>query len=408
LDDGQGYRSTPRYDAECDSDQNDGDEGCALEWKHRLDAVEEPNVLRVRLIKENAVGGGCGDISFYEAGDDRQFAAKTAKKYDRSVYEEFASFHLVYKRAGKKHPNLVRARGIATISQTGRPALILDKIDGPDGEALRDGLRTCWDKGYISHAEYWGAIQFIGRRLFSVADYLAKAGVVHCDIKLQNFVVDEKTGEPIVVDLGNAAEKGKPAVGTEQYCAPEQEFGLGTVDDRTDVFSVGTTVFALAEGERYGQMRNARRRFRSPKTGLVLNRLTKQGKGKRVYVAGKPVRRPGTATVDTAYTRSLSDTMARRKADRPSAMEATMSEFFDDPLTDDATALDTLRRVAAFTRTGNWRYRGFQPAVERQLPDATLPRPALATSTKAAIHRMAENHAMRAADKRKQAEKSGD
>jgi serine/threonine protein kinase len=287
--------------------------------------------------------GGCGEVAFYAATDGRQFAGKTSKTAGNLLYEEYGNFRKVYDRAGK-HANLVNAYGIINVA--GNHVMLLDRITGPNGAALRTRLRACKENGHISHAQYWGAIQFIGRRLMSVANHLAKAGIAHCDIKPENFLIDEKTGEPIVVDLGNATEKNKSARGTLLFCAPEQDSPTNGVDERTDVFGIATTLFALAEGESFGQMRTQNGLFRYPNTGLFLDLEIEETTGRTI--AGKPNHLPGTATVGTAYTSSVRHMMQDDKENRPSAREAVKAEFFDDPLTDDDTARATLRRVATF------------------------------------------------------------
>lgn len=80
------------------------------------------------------------------------------------------------------------------------------------------------------------------------------AGVVHCDVKPANIVIEEHTGRPVLVDFGLAyrerasSSPGGVTMGTPAYMAPEQgplaEVGA-RVTGAVDVYSFGCTAFDL-------------------------------------------------------------------------------------------------------------------------------------------------------------------
>ena len=76
------------------------------------------------------------------------------------------------------------------------------------------------------------------------------AGVVHRDIKPANIMISE-SGAPVLLDFGLAQARGRDfetltdsgdLLGTPSYMSPEQIKGTG-VDDRSDVYSLGATLF---------------------------------------------------------------------------------------------------------------------------------------------------------------------
>nr|MCU0256099.1 serine/threonine protein kinase [Vicinamibacterales bacterium] len=80
--------------------------------------------------------------------------------------------------------------------------------------------------------------------------------VVHRDIKPLNLIIERRRQRLKVLDFGIAkmADSGITAagmmIGTANYMSPEQMRGDATIDHRSDIFSVGATVFELLTGTR--------------------------------------------------------------------------------------------------------------------------------------------------------------
>jgi serine/threonine protein kinase/Tfp pilus assembly protein PilF len=112
-----------------------------------------------------------------------------------------------------------------------------------EGDDARPGA---WDGGFVATA---------ARLVASVADALDhahRAGVIHRDVKPSNILV-RADGTPVLTDFGLAREEGLPSmtltgdfVGTPYYVSPQQVVSRSVkVDHRTDVFSLGVTLYEL-------------------------------------------------------------------------------------------------------------------------------------------------------------------
>ncbi len=93
----------------------------------------------------------------------------------------------------------------------------------------------------------------IAARAADALDYAHRQNVVHRDIKPANIMLETGSGNVKLTDFGIAritnASKTKAGMilGTPSYMSPEQLAG-DEVDGRSDVFSLGTTLFQLVTG----------------------------------------------------------------------------------------------------------------------------------------------------------------
>ncbi len=124
--------------------------------------------------------------------------------------------------------------------------LVMKYISGGD---LSSRLRAAPEGKIDENTVCEWAIQII-----DVLDYLHNqpSTIVYRDLKPSNIMVDSYTGRAMLIDFGIARsisqkeEKGVTAVGTMGYAPPE--LFSGNVEPRSDIYSLGSTMFHLLTG----------------------------------------------------------------------------------------------------------------------------------------------------------------
>ncbi|HEX9963029.1 MAG TPA: protein kinase, partial [Pyrinomonadaceae bacterium] len=127
----------------------------------------------------------------------------------------------------------------------GRFYLVMKYISGGDLAArLRSSPEGRVDEASVTE---W-AIQ-----VADVLDYLhnRQPPIVYRDLKPSNIMIDGNSGRVMLIDFGiarwvNKEEKGVTAVGTMGYAPPE--LFSGNVEARSDIYSLGSTMFHLLTG----------------------------------------------------------------------------------------------------------------------------------------------------------------
>jgi predicted ATPase len=149
------------------------------------------------------------------------------------------------------HPGIVKTVGFGMLEDTGLPFVAMEWLDGEDLAA-----RQRREPLSISQS-----IE-LGIRVAEALDAAHSAGVIHRDIKPGNIFLcrsEDLSGalgdwSPKLVDFGVAAKadmrsvRTLDVVGTPAYMAPEQARGDAIIDARSDIYSLGATLFELIAG----------------------------------------------------------------------------------------------------------------------------------------------------------------
>ncbi|XP_020090646.1 serine/threonine-protein kinase prpf4B isoform X2 [Ananas comosus] len=182
-------------------------------------------------------------------------------------------------KAGKGDPEEVAIKIIRnneTMYKAGLEELvILKKLAGADPEDKRHCVRFISSFKYRNHLclvfeslhmnlrevlKKFGrniglkltAVRAYGKQLFIALKHLRNCGVLHCDIKPDNMLVNEAKNVLKLCDFGNAMFAGKneitPYLVSRFYRAPEIILGL-PYDHPLDIWSVGCCLYELYSGK---------------------------------------------------------------------------------------------------------------------------------------------------------------
>ena len=202
-------------------------------------------VIADRYELEELVGSG-GVSNVFRAHDrllERHVAIKLLHEHVGRDREQVERFKLEARSVARlSHPNIVTV--IDRGEREGRQFIVFEYVEGESLKQLV--LRS----GQLTVRRALEVVLPVARAL----DFAHRQGLVHRDVKPQNVLIPEG-GEAKMTDFGIARSldlegltQTGSVVGTSHYIAPEQARGL-PVDERTDVYSLGTVLFELLTGE---------------------------------------------------------------------------------------------------------------------------------------------------------------
>lgn len=195
------------------------------------------------------IGEG-GMASVYEAENMRLGNRVALKKMHGSLKSHEANVERFRKEAAAlsavSHPNIVRILDVVEVD--GVPILVMELLEGRTlGELLKVNGRPPSNE-----------LDRLARQMLSALAHLHQRGYTHRDIKPENIFFHRLSSHEAVyrlMDFGVAQEGVDHSmtstglfVGTRRYASPEQIRNPKGVDHRSDLYSLGVTLWQCATG----------------------------------------------------------------------------------------------------------------------------------------------------------------
>ena len=193
-------------------------------------------------IKELLGRGTVAHVYRAELRDGTEVALKVLTPFAEARQEIRSLFEQEYELMVRvDHPNVLKAMQAGVIA--GTHYMEIELIEG----------ETLWDRVQSSKplhiTEQIGTIQ----QMCSALDLVHDRRIIHRDVKPSNIMLDHQAERAVLFDFGLAHDLAGPpppegrVYGSPMFLAPEQAIG-GRVDERTDLYSLGATLYRLAVG----------------------------------------------------------------------------------------------------------------------------------------------------------------
>jgi len=187
--------------------------------------------------------GGMGAV--YKARDlkiDRIVALKFVRGDDEHLLARFLQEARAQARIN--HPGVCKVLEVGEVE--GKPYIAMQFVDG---------MSLAQARQVLSMEEKAAVIRAAAEALHAAH----QAGIIHRDVKPANIMIEQRADQvwhPVVMDFGIAREgtdtgitESGAVLGTAAYMSPEQARGdVRILDRRTDVYSLGASLFDLIAG----------------------------------------------------------------------------------------------------------------------------------------------------------------
>jgi len=208
--------------------------------------AERVEIGGFELLEKIGQGGMGAVYRARQVAADRIVALKLMKpKLARAKHHLERFLREAKASARLSHPNIVQ--GIAAGDDKGYYYFAMEFVEG---ETLKEVIKR---DGALPEER---CVQ-IGIEMARALEHAARHGTVHRDVKPANIIIDRPTGAAKLADLGLAKSTESldtsvtqvgMAIGTPNYINPEQARGEREIDIRSDIYSLGATMYHAAAG----------------------------------------------------------------------------------------------------------------------------------------------------------------
>jgi pSer/pThr/pTyr-binding forkhead associated (FHA) protein len=213
-------------------------------------ALAGQRLSRFQLGELVAKGASSGVFKALDTEKNQEVALKVMQPEFTQSEEDMQRFVRAMKTvAPLQHPNLVRLLG------AGKSGVFCwVAMEYIDGESMKQVINRIGVAGMLD----WRYGYRVGVHIARGLDYAHSQGIIHRNVTPTNILLRTSDKQALLGDLMLAkaleGSKSKPItrpgelVGDVTYMSPERTRGDGEVDGRSDLYSLGATVYALVTG----------------------------------------------------------------------------------------------------------------------------------------------------------------
>ncbi len=210
-------------------------------WR-RTRGGEIPEIPGLEILGHSG-SGGTADVFRAREKKSRKVLALKVLNVDSTRNPKVRAAFIAEARLLEKlrHPGLVEGYGVFKSGN-----VFFAKMEFIEGHTLLELL----DDGHSFDEK---AAMRVVLGVAEVLSHLVTQGIIHRDVKPGNIMLSS-SGQLKLIDLGfagradEAPAESETTVGTVHYLSPEQARGGAAADERSDIYSLGVTLFHLVLG----------------------------------------------------------------------------------------------------------------------------------------------------------------
>ncbi len=208
--------------------------------------MEQPNIPGYEILDKISDGAMGVVYKARQRSLDRLVAIKVLHPHLHSDPIAVAQFRLEANSvATLKHPNILQIYEAGQAD--GQMYFVMEYVSA---YSVADWLSR---KGVLTESDALTIADCVARALQYAWE---KAGLIHCDLKPGNILVDEdgtiKVADFSGISRSNLSQEAQllreVTIGTPNYMAPEQVRGLADIDCRVDIYALGAVLYHLVTG----------------------------------------------------------------------------------------------------------------------------------------------------------------